>query len=453
MKEYVVDEFAELGVTIEEPETTKEESFAHALEAFAQFVLIEQPEATQALLEQHSASVGELSGGNGTHSIYRITIHQNQEQVGAAELLLKEFSNKHPHLSLTVDKLQQYMLQMCNRRRRKASTYSEIQDCDYNRLGNLMFILSFGPIHGQVRHIDHMNPNLQICLYMSKHCPSTIVYVMKDPLIQNCRDLTLHWESMNSPVPALIQNLFSTMSDVPLKTKPYARYFAHWQTLNTQLANFGRLYQPVSHALQLPSCDPGTTLIAGGANHVHAGPPANEPRMFAFAIGIPNETMERPKDDTPQSTRKDGIDNDGENDGEVQYSPVLLHIDLCCILFAMLDFDTPDENSTHNPTSIYCAKRFLLQVLLPYLKEYPNETYSIHLGDERQLLREWLEELVEAHRETNSRRIETLLDVATTSDTLMYSPDVATKAFRKHQQRQQRRNQRQVKKMQNEVKA
>ncbi len=29
----------------------------------------------------------------------------------------------------------------------------------------------------------------------------------------------------------------------------------------------------------------------------------------------------------------------GENDREVQYSPVLLHIDFCCILFSILDFE------------------------------------------------------------------------------------------------------------------
>jgi hypothetical protein len=41
---------------VEEPETPKEESFAQSLEAFAQFVLFEQPEHAQALLEQCIAS-------------------------------------------------------------------------------------------------------------------------------------------------------------------------------------------------------------------------------------------------------------------------------------------------------------------------------------------------------------------------------------------------------------
>lgn len=520
-KEQIVEELLRLGVTVEEPETPKEESFARALEAFAQFALLEQPEQTQALLEQYLSSspnnnnnddsVGVLQGGNDEHSIYRVSIQQRQEEEaeepqpqkpqssakqGAAEALMEAFSVKYPQISLTVEKLQQYMLTMCNKRSEKRQWCDDdnedpltkktvIEDRTYHRLGNLMFILSFGPVHGQVRHIDHMNPNLQICLYMSNHCPSTIIYATEkdddddDPTgtsIDSCLDLLHHWEATTTGcssgerahVPFPIQTLLTTMGDVVLSTKPYAKYFSKaWQTLNAHLANFGRLYQPVSHSLFLQECDPGTTLIAGGANHVHAGPPAKGPRMFAFAIGIPEE----PTNDSCKTTSGGNNEDDHavhrhkketavddlvheENDGEVQYSPALLHIDLCCILFGMLDFEEPDHQGSlqvdagemaASSSMIHHSKRFLLDLLLPFLQEYPRETYSIHFGEDRQLLREWLEELVPAQREGNMRRVETLLETAVMSDALMYSPDVATKSFRKHQQRQQRRNQRKVK--------
>lgn len=259
----VIDELLELGVTIEEPKTSKEESFARALEAFAHFVLVEQPDKTLALLEQQidssSSLVGELSGGNSAHSIYRLSIPQHDEAYhatattnsnkGAAELLLDAFAEKYPNSSLTVHKLDQYMLNMCNRRSRRRQECSNdlIDDPTYSRLGNLMFILSLGPVHGQVRHIDHMNPNLQICLYMSPRCPSTIVYAMNNPVIASSLDLRNHWESLF--LPRIVAEILKTMGDVPLSTKAYAKYFG-WVSLNDQLRNFGRLYQSVSHALQ-----------------------------------------------------------------------------------------------------------------------------------------------------------------------------------------------------------
>lgn len=259
----VIDELLELGVTIEEPETSKEESFAHALEAFGHFVLVEQPDKTLALLEQQidssSSLVGELSGGNSAHSIYRLSIPQHDEAYhatattnsnkGAAELLLDAFAEKYPNSSLTVHKLHQYMLNMCNRRSRRRQECSNdlIDDRTYSRLGNLMFILSLGPVHGQVRHIDHMNPNLQICLYMSPRCPSTIVYAMNNPVIASSLDLRNHWESLF--LPRIVAEILKTMGDAPLSTKAYAKYFG-WVSLNDQLRNFGRLYQSVSHALQ-----------------------------------------------------------------------------------------------------------------------------------------------------------------------------------------------------------
>lgn len=90
-----------------------------------------------------------------------------------------------------------------------------------------------------------------------------------------------------------------------------------------------------------------------------------------------------------QDSTQDDVEN---NNGEVQYSPVLLHIDLCCILFGILTFEVEDDDDEQ--ICIPHAKRFLVEQLLPLLQEYPNQTYSVHFGDNWALLRDWLEELV-----------------------------------------------------------
>ena len=70
---------------------------------------------------------------------------------------------------------------------------------------------------------------------------------------------------------------------------------------------------------------PGTTLIAGG-NEVHTGPRASKGRMFASAIGVLESDA--------------SIEDENEdNNGEVQHSTVLLHIDLCHILFSTIDYE------------------------------------------------------------------------------------------------------------------
>lgn len=278
---------------------------------------------------------------------------------------------------------------------------------------------------------------------------------MEGPVITNCLDLKDHWGSTSlqfsheSSIPELLSVILTTMGDVRLATKDYAKYFG-WVSLNNQLNNFGRLFQPVDKALQISACDPGTTLIAGGSNHVHAGPPANEPRMFAFAIGIPEE--QSGKDVATGDGEGALLESDAdqeENDGEVQYSPTLLHIDLCCILFGTLDFDIElQESMGYNIDQgpVFDSKHYLLEQLLPLLREYPNETYSQHFGENRALVREWLEKLVAAQTERNVPRIKALLKDAVASDVLMYSPDVISKSFHKNQQRRQRRNERRERK-------
>ena len=69
------------------------------------------------------------------------------------------------------------MLGMCHRRARERDDVAT----DTDRLGNLMLVMQFGgPTPGQVRHTDDTMPNVQICMYMSHDCPSTIVYAMDD---------------------------------------------------------------------------------------------------------------------------------------------------------------------------------------------------------------------------------------------------------------------------------
>ena len=425
----LAQDLQDLGVTIEVPESSKEESFANTLEALAQFVLCDASDQTVRLLSQENdASVGELSGGNAEQSIYRLSFQDDGcDQKGTAEKLVENFNERHQQTPFSVSKLKQYMLQMCNKRN---------DGLVYDRLGNLMFILSFGTVHGQVRHIDHMNPNLQICLYMSRECPSTIIYDMAGIPINSCADLLDHWASASkTPIPRALHSILRTMGDVRLETLPYAKFFASsWHSLNHHLRNFGRLYQPVSRELQLKSCDPGTTLIAGGANHVHAGPPALGPRMFAFATGIPEDIIDKTQ------SNLELVDDSDDNDGEVQYSPALLHLDLSCIVFGMLDFEEP---FSEDAIEIRSAKQFLLDRLLPLLKEYPGETYEQQLVEERRILKDWLQRVVLVLE--SPREIQSLVEEALISDVLMYSPDVQTKAFRKFKEKHLKRSHRKTK--------
>jgi hypothetical protein len=74
-------------------------------------------------------------------------------------------------------------------------------------------------------------------------------------------------------------------------------------------------------------------LLAGG-NEVHAGPPTSGPRMFAFAVAIPDLNFSL--NNTERGDDHIAKFESDYNDGKVQHSPVLLHID---ILFSLLDCD------------------------------------------------------------------------------------------------------------------
>jgi hypothetical protein len=67
-----------------------------------------------------------------------------------------------------------------------------------------------------------------------------------------------------------------------------------------------------------------------------------------------------------------GEDRDGEeNNKEVQYSPVLLHIEFCCILFGMLDFGRHECCGIDDTPVLRKAKRFLVNVLMNLARDNP----------------------------------------------------------------------------------
>ncbi|KAL7526881.1 hypothetical protein ACHAXR_001694 [Thalassiosira sp. AJA248-18] len=134
-----------------------------------------------------------------------------------------------------MEKIRSYMLGMCDRRSRE-------RNCGrYTTLGNLMFIMQFGgPTIGQVRHIDNMVPNLQLCVYMSSRCPSTIVYAMDDRdglPVTDVSTLIEYWERGKNLVPELLKDILARNSDRKLKSKWHTKYFA-WDTINSQLHRY-----------------------------------------------------------------------------------------------------------------------------------------------------------------------------------------------------------------------
>ena len=150
-----------MGVECIEPASEREQATAALMEAFAAFVLEEQPRRSLAMLEENrDGSVGELQGG-GEHAIYRVEITDDDE--GVVSRLLRA----HGH-GLTVERIRRHMLRR-----------------GIERLENFMLVLAFGPTSGQIRHIDAMVPNRQLCCYMSRDCPSTVVYAPDGPAVDS----------------------------------------------------------------------------------------------------------------------------------------------------------------------------------------------------------------------------------------------------------------------------
>lgn len=447
-----------MKIDIFQPVSKKEQLMAQAMEAFSTFVLHEELEKCQKILmDDDTGSVGELQGGNCNYSIYRVSLvsssfsfprrrragggrrspHRSSQQCSttnskpAADLLLEAFHasprGKRYMDIMTVSNLRLYMLGMCQRRSQERRTQErrhgqdEGQDHNYT-LSNLMLILQFGgPTHGQVKHIDAMIPNIQICLYMSTDCPSTILYSMEGEVIENTQMLLDHWiQEEGRDVPYLVQYILEEMGNTPLASMWYTKYFGFWGSLNSILKCFGKLYQSVSFQYSWVA-DPGTVLLAGG-NEVHAGPPTCGPRMFAFAVGVPeysSSSDEEGRSDDGDGDGGDGSDDCGnsageyEKNGEIQYSPVLLHLDVCCVMFSIMDHD-PDcilkqgQQSWNNDDDGGCGvddnvndlrrngKLFLIELLIELVRDYPMRDYLLQIDVRRKGIHTWLEKLLDA---------------------------------------------------------
>ncbi len=438
----IKQELVDMGVDVFEPITKSEQFISKMMDEFSSFVLYDGKEKCLEILEEdlHNGgnSVGELQGGSDSFSIYRVSFPPDDfdEEActtrrckNAAIRLVREFNEYNERIkknstlnTLTLEKIRKYMLAMCDRRSKERSCRK------YSSLGNLMFILQFGgPTEGQVRHIDNMVPNLQICLYMSQSCPSTVVYAMDDVdgcVVRDGKSLLELWERKWQKVPLQLKDILQNQSDRTLKSKWYTKYFSFWKTINIHLECFGKLYQSVSFQLSLQT-DPGTTLIAGG-NEVHAGPATDGPRMFAFAIGIPEES-----DSTVNGRDKfNELFWDDDNDGEVQYSPVLLHIDFCCLLFSILDYEYTKSDDAH---AIREAKQFLINILIDLIKDYPMKGYLRQIDPIRSGILTWLENVLNSLECDDV--IDELVEKAVCSDEIFFTPDVAKRRSKKKKRR------------------
>ena len=238
-----------LGVDILEPRSEWEREIAESLHAFSSFVLFDEAAKCQSIIESfltsedgHCGGVGVLQGGSEHASIYRLQIrdddddddddgdgHDNRGPVAAAAELLLTFHSSpfgsRYRRKLTVAKLQRYMLNMCERWKQNRPPGSPESYREYTGLGNLMFILAFGEVSGQYRHIDNIDPNNQICCYMSEECPSTILYELDGPDIVCGEDLLSFWEeaSNDDAVPNLLRGILASKSDDRLDATPRNR--------------------------------------------------------------------------------------------------------------------------------------------------------------------------------------------------------------------------------------
>ena len=86
---HIKREMEAMGVECIEPAGDHEVATAALMDAFATFVLEEQPRRSLDILEEnHDGSVGELQGGN-EHAIYRVEITDDEESV--VSRLLRNF--------------------------------------------------------------------------------------------------------------------------------------------------------------------------------------------------------------------------------------------------------------------------------------------------------------------------------------------------------------------------
>jgi hypothetical protein len=424
--------------------------------------------------EEEASSIGELQGGSDEFDIYRLSLppphhhtsngkssNSNTDVHNAAMELLQTFiaspAGKEYRNVLTFEAMRLYILEMCKRRLKRRRTFcidhgndDLSRHCVVTRLVNVMLILAFGSTHGQPRHIDHIHPNLSIFLFMSESCPSTIIYDTTtstvtanttastiDPtitsssssnsssfIVTNTQQLLQYWQEHfcngTTTLPTRLQTILNRHGSTKLQQgmpnlekHHFGGSCSSWDSIDTMVQHFGKLYQSVSaRPLALASTRPGTTMVLGGGdhcsgdegeNHVHAGPPAHGPRMLCFAVGIIKDEHDDDilEDEEEEEEEEATTINKKENDGEIQYNPVLFHADLCCILFTIMDHfhdddKFRDDNDNDNDDEKYQAKWFLIHdVLVPLVKGLCHDhiMYERLLGDERQAMRDWLQRL------------------------------------------------------------
>ena len=125
---------------------------------------------------------------------------------------------------------------------------------------------------------------------------------------------------------------------------------------------------------------------------------------------------------------------DEDNDGEVQYNPASLHVDVCCILFGIMEFEYSERREEREQ-----SKRFLLGLLVAMLRDNPDPaTHAHQLSDDRAELRFWLEKLARALEDREATG--GLLGEAVESSSIFFSPDACNK---KRGRRKNRRTARQ----------
>ena len=154
--------------------------------------------------------------------------------------------------------------------------------------------------------------------------------------------------------------------------------------------------------------------------------------MFAFAIGIPDHNRgEEIAGDEDDSLLLENDGRDEENDGEVQYSPVLLHIDFCCLLFSMLDFEF--GSNANVDLARREAKYFLVNILIDLIRDYPMRQYLIQIDEERTGVLTWLESALKKLEDGSS--MSSLVEEAVESDDVLYTPDVIKRRCKKKKAR------------------
>jgi hypothetical protein len=129
----------------------------------------------------------------------------------------------------------------------------------------------------------------------------------------------------------------------------------------------------------------------------------------------------------------------GDNDGEVQYSPALFHMDFCCLLFSLMDHEYGRSGKSE---FLLDAKHFLVSVLVELIRDYPMKGYLQQISEDRIGMRDWLNIILHLIEEEGS--VASSIEDAISSDQIFYSPDVAKQNLKKKKKGRRRVNQAQV---------